>query len=351
MDERGNGSSHRLKITKRVVDALRPDVKRYHAWDAELKGFGLRIEPTGRKVYIVKTRMQGEQRWLTIGEHGSPWTPDQARKRANELLSAIHVEGRDPAKEKQAAKAMLAVAELCDLYLAEGVAHKKPLTIKADRGRIERHIKPLLGRKKADQVTRQDCERLLIDVRDGKTAIEVTGKRPLGALTMGGRGAAAQSVTLLSVIMEFAITRGFREDNPAKGVKKPPVQKMERFLSETEMVRLAQALEAEERVSGDPYPATAIKLLALTGCRRWEVLSLQWSHVDFEHGLLRLPDSKTGQKVVYLNGPALVLLNELPRAAGNPYVIVGKGSGKHFNGLAKVWESSASGWPGGCEAA
>ena len=62
----GERSEKRQKITKRTVDGLRSEAKRYHAWDSELKGFGVRVEPTGRKVYIVKTRMQGEQRWLRI---------------------------------------------------------------------------------------------------------------------------------------------------------------------------------------------------------------------------------------------------------------------------------------------
>jgi integrase len=217
------------------------------------------------------------------------------------------------------------------------VAHKKSSTLRSDRGRIARHILPLLGKKKVDQVTRRDCELLLIDVRDGKTAVKVTGKRPLGALTRGGRGAAAQSVTLLSAIMEFAIMRRLRADNPCRGVKRPAAKKLNRFMSEAEIVRLGEALAAEEKASGDPYPALAIKLLALTGCRRWEILSLEWGHVDFTHGLLRLEDSKTGQKVVYLNAPALMLLSEAPRIAGNPYVIAGKKAGCHFNGIAKVW--------------
>jgi integrase len=332
------------KITKRTVDAAKPGPVRYVLWDSDVKGFGFRVAPINKKTkrakktYVLKCRLKsGEQRWIEIGPHGSPWTSETARERAKELLHNIAA-GRDPVNEKQAAKAMPTMTELCDLYLAEGVAHKKPLTIKSDRGRIERHIKPLLGKKKVDRVTRADCERLLNDVQTGKTAMKVTGKRPLGALTKGGHGAAAQSVTLLSTIMGFAIERGYHADNPAKGIKKTPVRKMERFLSEAEIARLGEALEYESEASSDPYPGTALKLLILTGCRRWEILSLQWTHVDFEHGLLRLPDSKTGQKVVYLNAPALMLLSGLPRVAGNRFVIVGKEEGKHFNGIGKIWD-------------
>jgi hypothetical protein len=255
MNERGNGSENRLRITKRAVDALRAGDKRCHAWDSELKGFGLRIEPTGRKVYIVKTRIQGEQRWLTIGEHGSPWTPELARKRAGELLSAVHVEGRDPAKEKQAAREALTMAELCDLYLRDGTGHKKETTLKADRGRIEHHIKPLLGKVKVDKLARADVTKLFNAVRDGGTAGQKEGAQKRGRIVVvGGEGAAKQCIMLLSTLMSFAIERGLRGDNPAKGFKKPKGKKLQRFLSEAEIVRLSEALAAEEAANGNPLP-------------------------------------------------------------------------------------------------
>ena len=101
----------------------------------------------------------------------------------------------------------------------------------------------------------------------------------------------------MGTVLAFAVARGLRSDNPARGVKKPPVRKMERFLSEDEIARLAAALDAESNRTGNPYPAAAIKLLLLTGGRRGEILGLQWQHVDFERQCLRLPDSKTGAKV------------------------------------------------------
>ena len=101
------------------------------------------------------------------------------------------------------------------------------------------------------------------------------------------------------------------------------MRKVERFLSEAEIARLAVALDAETERTGNPYPSAAVKLLLLTGCRRGEIVNLRWEHVDFERECLRLPDSKTGAKVVYLNAPARALLQELPRMAGNPRVIPG----------------------------
>lgn len=333
------------KITLRTVNAVEPAKERYVLWDSEVKGFGLRVAPLNgqtqraKKTYILKCRLKtGEQRWLNIGPHGSPWTPEQARQEAIRLLRDVAA-GHDPMAEKQVAKGMLTIAQLCDLYLAEGVAHKKPSTIKADQGRIEHHIKKLIGAKKVDQLERADCDRLFIAVRDGKTAVVKPGARKHGRTVVnGGEGAGKQCLMLLSTLMTFAIERGLRTDNPVKGIKKPRGKKLESFLSEDEMARLGEALAWEEETSGNPYPVAAIKLLALTGCRREEIAKLKWSYVDFGRGIIRLPDSKTGEKVVFLSAPGLGLLEELPKAEGNPFVIVGRKEGQPFNGLGKVWE-------------
>jgi len=108
---------------------------------------------------------------------------------------------------------------------------------------------------------------------------------------------------------------------------------MSRFLSEKEFARLSWALEAEQASTGNPYPVAAIKLLLLTGCRKGEVLSLKWADVDFENRCLRLPDSKTGAKIVYLNAPALVVLNGLTHEQTNPLVIGGTCKGYGVLGI------------------
>lgn len=324
------------KLTKRRIDEAKPPEKRLVLWDSEVRGFGLRATPAGERTYVLKYRHRGAQRWFTIGKHGSPWTVETARKEALRLLGDV-ARGGDPAATKGADRKGLTVAELCDLYLAEGTSHKKPLTLKADRGRMEWHIKPLLGRKRVDAVARGDVERLIVDVTAGKTAQPVTKDRGAGSLARGGQGAAGQCATLLGTLMAFAVRRGMRPDNPAHGVKKPPVRKMERFLSEAEIGRLAVALDEYVTDGGNEFAAAAIKLLLLTGARRNEILSLQWRDVDFERQCLRLRDSKTREKVVFLNAPALALLQDLPRAEGNPHVVVGLAEGGHLKGLDKIW--------------
>jgi integrase len=132
----------------------------------------------------------------------------------------------------------------------------------------------------------------------------------------------------MGTMLAFAVRRGIRADNPAHGIKKPPVRKMNRFLSEAEIARLAKSLEAEQKASATPYPSMAIKLMLLT----------RWEHVDFDHQCLRLPDSKTGAKIVYMNAPAMALLGELPRNESNPHVIVGTREGSASKAIDKVWD-------------
>ena len=328
------------RITKRTVDAAKSQQATYLIRDAELKGFVLVVTSYGGKSYAVDYRAgrgrRAQKRRLTIGKHGSPWTPETARREALRILADVS-KGVDPVNQRNVESHKQTVTEICDLYFAEGVSHKKPSTLRADQSRVAKHLKPLLGRRLIDSITRGDVERFMLDVIVGKMASANPVKRKAGSITKGGRGAAAQCVTLLSTIFSFAISRGIVKENPAKGVKKPPVKKMERFLSEQELARLSVVLEAEFAESSNPFPTAAIKLLLLTGCRKGEILALEWQSVDFANSCLRIPDSKTGAKIVYLNAPARAILQTLPREADNPLVIGGTKKGLGVLGIDKVW--------------
>jgi hypothetical protein len=142
----------------------------------------------------------------------------------------------------------------------------------------------------------------------------------------------------LQRVTGWAEKRGLRPDgsNPCRHVEKYREGRRERFLSQAELGRLGDALrEAEQSCS--PWVVAAIRLLALTGARRNEILTLQWDHVSEEHGCLMLPDSKTGRKAIRLSPPALALLQSIPRLEGNPYVICGERAGRHLVNLEKPW--------------
>ncbi|SLN18672.1 tyrosine-type recombinase/integrase [Oceanibacterium hippocampi] len=325
------------RITKRSVDGAKPGERDQFLWDSDVRGFGVKVTPAGRRVFVLQYRQHGRVRRYTIGTYGSPWTPEQARAEAVRLLGRVG-DGRDPGTEKQAEKTAETVAELCDLYLSsDGCEKKKASTLATDRGRIERHIIPLLGRKRVKDVTTGDVNRFMTDVAKGKTAATIkTGPRGLARVT-GGEGTARRTVGLLGGIFTYAVEKGMRPDNPVRAVKRSRDGESDRSLSTEELARLGDALKTAESEDANPYAIAAIRLLVLTGCRKSEILTARWTDVDFEAGQLRLADSKTGPKKVPLGAPALELLAALPRIAGNEYVLPGGKDGHHLVGLPKVW--------------
>ena len=325
----------KAKITKRTVDAAKPGERDSFIWDSEVKGFGLKVTPAGNKIYVLQYRFGGRVNRYTIGRHGSPWTPNEARDEAGRLLGMVK-DGKNPTALKSADKAEKTVAELCDLYLAEGCETKKPSTRATDKGRIERHIKPLLGRKRVKDVTQNDIKRFMKDIAGGKTkADEKTDHGRV--IVKGGKGTATRTVGLLGGVFSFAVGEGMRPDNPVRGVKRYADKKGERYLSPDEMATLGEALTAAQGKGENKTAIAAIRLLILTGCRKSEILTLQWAHVDFDRAYLRLSDSKSGEKIVPLGAPALELLATLPRIEGNPYVLPGEKEEQHLVGLPKVW--------------
>ena len=326
------------RITKRAVDAAKPAERDTYLWDADLSGFGLKATPAGRKVYLVQYRLggrKGRTRRVTIGRHGSPWTPESARNEAKRLLGEVGA-GRDPAEERTQTRGDLTIAELCDRYIAEGCATKKPSTVMSDKGRIECHIKPLLGRRKVTSISRPDVTRFLQDVASGKAATDLKTESGQPRVK-GGKGVATRTVGLLGGIFTFAVEIGLRPDNPVRGVKRFKDKKFERFLSPSELAQLGDALSMAQQDGENPFAIAAIRLLVLTGARKSEILTLKWEHVDTERGCLRLPDSKTGAKSIPLGAAALEALSKIPRVEDNPYVIPGL-KGRHLVDLYYNWE-------------
>jgi len=329
------------RLTKHAIDRAAPGEKDYFLWDGELKGFGIKIAKGGRKSYVCKYRVGSGRtaptRRMTIGAHGSPWTVEEARTQARKLLGrAAH--GEDPAKEKQEQKNQVTISELCDLYLKQGIGEKKASTIATDRGRIERHIKPLLGKKKVPEVGRADIKKFLHDVAQGKTSADVkTGKRGR-AIVKGGKGTATRTVGLLGGIFSFAFDTGLINSNPVHGVSRYPDRKGNRYLSQQELVALGEALNKGLEDGLNEQAIAILKLLIFTGARKGEIESLEWQFVDLDGGYLRLADSKTGPKAIPLNAGARKVLSELPKLEGATFVFpAGKGEG-YFQGTPKVWQ-------------
>ena len=309
------------KITKRVVDGVIHDPERdLWIWDKEIKGFGLRVRYTGRKTYVIQYRAGGRTRRMTVGVHGR-MTPEQARKRAKGLLADVD-RGGDPAEDKVQMRQALTVKQLADRYLNEHARPKKKASSAfRDQRLLERFILPDIGNRKVNALTRAEVAKLHHRL-GGTTPIQ-----------------ANRALAVLSKMMSLAIRWGLREgDNPCKYVERFKERKRERYLDQDELARLGKALikvENERRVS--PSAIGAIRFLALTGMRVGEVIGLKWEWVDFERQVIFLPDSKTGQKMIVLAQPALDLLADLPRVAGNRHCFPGQKFGAHLVDINGPW--------------
>ncbi len=327
----------RKRLGLKEVRALE---KNQVVWDLAVPGFGARRQRSERIAYVLFYRTkEGRQRFHTIGRHGAPWTPDTARDEARRVLSEV-VQGGDPAADKQKARKSITVAELCDLYLADAEAGrlptirggaKKASTLYTDRGRIERHIKPVLGRMKVSAVTRDDIEAFMHTVAEGGTAARHATKRGLSTVR-GGKGTASRAVGLLGGIFAYAVRKKLRADNPAHGVMRFPDGRRERRLSDAEYAMFGAGLAAAAmpcepirlgvRAAGAMWPSAiaAARFLLLTGWRRGEALGLRWGDLDLPRRTARLQDTKTGLSVRPLAQAACDVLVE--QGPGKPDALV-----------------------------
>jgi integrase len=214
---------------------------------------------------------------------------------------------------------------------------KKASSLITDKSNIDRHIRPLLGTRRIGSLTRADIEKLQIDIASGKTATDQKTKKQGRAIVRGGKGTAARSVAMFVAILEYGVSIHALSENPGRGVTLFKGNEKERFLSEAEQLRLGDALERAQADGTHASAIAAIRLLALTGCRKSEILGLRWIDVDFDRGLLLLPDTKTGKKTFPLARPVIDFLASLPRIEGNPFVLPGNVDEAHFVGLQKVW--------------
>ncbi|MEY4707212.1 MAG: hypothetical protein RJB58_935, partial [Pseudomonadota bacterium] len=222
------------KLTKRGLESFLAAHKDTEAvgWDDEVPGFGVRAKPSGAASWIVQYRNQhGRSRRLTIGKVGR-MTPDEARKEAKQKLAAVD-RGEDPADKRARDRHALTVGQLCDEYLAASKGHLKPSTLANDRGRIESHVRPLLGSKIVEALKPSDIERFVADVIAGKTTAKPRAERKqtAGALASGGPGAASRAAGMLRTILQRAVKDGILVSNPARQVKRPKEQAREQPFS------------------------------------------------------------------------------------------------------------------------
>ena len=309
-----------IKLTKRVVDALRVETNDTAFWDRELAGFGVRVYATGRKVYVVQSRGPWGPKRVTLGRHGE-MSCEGARKQAALVIDRIK-RGEEP--EPRPPEAAPTVAGLAGRFMRDHVGTRcKLATAESYRSLIENHVEPALGGMALAEVSRARVSALHHSLRETPTL-------------------ANRAVVVLSKMFKMAETWGLvpAGSNPCRGLRHYRTRKRERFLTQEEFRRLGRALrdlEAEGRTW--PVAAAAIRLLALTGCRRSEILDLRWDDVDRTTGELRLRDAKAGPRMVPLTAPARKVLEGVPRSPDNPWVFpAGNGKGR-LGSLSYYWEA------------
>ena len=308
-----------LRLTKRIVDGLRPGGKDAIFWDRDLAGFGVRVHATGRKLYIVQSRGPAGLKRATLGPAGEK-TVEERRREAAAAIDRIK-RGEDPRPPEPAPEPT--VADLAALCLKNHVAARcKPRTAKNYRIAIECHILPALGSKALKDVVPEDAGELHHGLRATPAA-------------------ANQAIWVLSKMFSLAeswemVPPG---SNPCRHVRHYRDTPRERFLTPDEFRRIGDVLKTfEKKGSMLPSAIAAIRLLMLTGCRSDEVLTLQWDDIDRTARIIRLRDSKTGPRMVPLTGPALTVLDRIDREDGVPWVFRGAKPKSRLAYLSSHWK-------------
>ena len=306
-------------ISKRTVEALGVE-KDTVFWDRDLTGFGVRVYPSGARVYVAQTRGPGGPKRVTVGRHGVI-SADQARRRAALIIARVKA-GEEPIPAPMAPRTGPAVAEIAARYLEEHVAVRcKPATAEQCGRVIRKYILPELGDLPLAAVGRKHVTEMHYKLCDAPAM-------------------ANKALATCSRMFNQAEAWGLAPEgsNPCRFVVKYRERRRERFLTEGEFRRLGRLLsEAAAEGGMSARAAAAIRLLMLTGCRRNEILTLRWEDADLDAGELHLRDAKTGPRAVPLSPSAAKILADLPRVAGGPWVFPGKKAGDHLSSIDARW--------------
>jgi len=316
-----------VKLSKRSVDGLlSPSKGQAVLWDTEVRGYGVRVLPSGTKTFILQYRNpEGIQRRINIGRYGI-LTVDQARDQARLFLASV-IKGEDPADETRRARKGMTVAEMCEWYLTEARAGNilgrlnrpiKASSLDMDESRIKTHIIPLLGKRVVAQLSVADVEQMQSDVKNGKTAKARSGGR--GGRATGGAGVASRCLGTLQAIIGHAKHKGLLATHPTQGAKKLASKKRTRRLSATEIEMLGKAIAYAEQNRENPVALGVLKTLVLTGYRREEAQAMKRAWVNVPGGFVSFPDTKGGAQVRAIGPAALKVIQGQSEILGNPYV-------------------------------
>lgn len=338
-------------LTKTAIDQAAAKSRRYHLWDGVIAGFGVRIEASGRKTFVLRYRSNGggrtaPRRFMTIGAYGV-LTVVEARKQAQRLLGAVAL-GEDPAHDRQAERKQIRMCDLIDLYeekgcyIQRGRRRGQPMKEKTRRytiSRLRNHVVPLLGNKRIGSVDALAIEKFFWQVANGKSAKNTKLGPRRRSVVRGGEGVARKAVRDLSAVFSFAIHRQLVDDNPVmKAAVCKTDNQRDRYLTLEEISRLGDAFDQLLSEGINPMAIDIAKLWTLTGCRRNEIAALRWDEVDLENGLLRLDDTKTGKSIRPLCAAAASIIKNTKRDPQSEYVFPATSGPGFFRGMKGVWK-------------
>jgi integrase len=332
------------KLTKRVVDAAEAAKGDLFLWDDELPGFGIRAKVSGAKSFIVQYRnANGRSRRLTLGRYGV-LTVEEGRKAAKFALAEV-VQGADPAEGRKLARGAMKIEELSREYMdkaARGLIltrrgeSKSATTLYTDKGRITRHINPLIGKRTVKDFTKTDAGRFQRDVISGKSAADVKTKARGRAIVTGGKGTAARTMGLLGGIFSYAVSEGYRPDNPINGIVRPKDGTREWRLDDVGYRQLGRCLAEAEAKREHWQRVLASRAATLTGCRLDEVEGLLKTEVDPVGMALRLGKTKSGKSVRPVGSAAIAILKAASAKSNSKYVFPSiTNDKKHHTGLTR----------------
>jgi integrase len=343
----------RAKLTKRKLDATPTPRARFRLFDTELPGFLVDLSPSGARTFYVRYRA-GTGRaapiaWVKLGEYGA-LTVEEARTAARGVLAGV-ARGENPAQERARERGALTLSALSPAFLADVKARRKPTTAAEYRRMFDRDVVPILGTKRAADLTTADLARLHSSMRD----------RPYMANRV---------LAVLGAFCSWCELHGYRpkHSNPAPDVEPYVEHARERFLSGEEMARLGAALTTAETVGvppapsrrrkpkkgktakhrprsadkvrpANPFAVACLRFLLLSGWREAEARTLRWDALDAARGHAILVDTKTGRSVRPLGAAVFAFLDELPRLAGSPYVFPSADAGRPIVNLTRTWEA------------
>jgi integrase len=320
----------RIKLTKSAIDALSATKSDVVYWDAAFRGFGVKVTPKGRKVFIVLYRTGGagsKLRKYTIGPYGRV-TLHQARMAAQKVFAA-KLDGRDPAAEKREAKRR-AVADLVEDLLETFISQR--LSYNRSAAEISRLLRREVGKPWAGR------------------SIHAIGKRDVvevvsAIVQRGAPGSANKTLKSLKTFLRWCVGQAVLDQSPAEGVPLPTKEvPRDRVLNDTELTQVILAA----RKLGGPYGGI-VELLALTGQRRDEVACLHWEELDLAQRIWTIPKARTKNAkahIVHLSKQALAVLKRADQRGQLVFTLLGTKSFQDFTHAKRRLDqlSGVTGW-------